>query len=221
MRPDRGDARGPGESAEALAARLGVSRETAERLTLFVMLLRRWNARINLVAPSTMPRVWDRHVRDSLQLLDHLDPGAVPAGLDLGSGAGFPGLALAIAGGIPMTLVEADRRKAGFLRMAIAETGAPADVVNDRIESLAPADCPRPAIVTARALKPLSQLLALARPWLAADGAALWAWKGRRWREELTAARKDWIFTFDSHPSRTDPAARLLRIAELRPREGT
>ena len=221
MRPERGAAAGAEESEEALAARLGVSRETAARLALFVSLLRRWNTRINLVAPSTLPQVWDRHVRDSLQLFDHIDPQALPAGLDLGSGAGFPGLVLAIAGGIPMTLVEADRRKAGFLRIAIAETGAPADVVNDRIESLAPADLPRPAIVTARALKPLPQLLALARPWLARQETVLWAWKGARWEEELTAARKDWIFACDAYPSRTDPAARLLRIAGLRPREGT
>ena len=221
MRPDCGGGGGPQESEEALAARLGVSRETAERLMLFVALLRRWNARINLIAPSTMARVWDRHVLDSLQLLNHLDPKAVAAGLDLGSGAGFPGLVLAIAGSIPMTLIEADRRKASFLRMAIAETGAPAAVVNNRIEAISPGDHPRPAIVTARALKPLSPLLALAHPWIAADEAVLWAWKGARWQEELTAARKDWIFTHASYPSRTDPAARLLRISDLRPREGT
>ncbi len=221
MRPERGDVQGAEEDEEALAVRLGVSRETAARLKRFVSLLRRWNARINLIAPSTIPHVWDRHVRDSLQLLDHLDPRRLAAGLDLGSGAGFPGLVLAIAGRIPMTLVEADRRKASFLRLVVAETGAPADVVNHRIESLAPADGPRPAILTARALKPLPQLLALARPWLAAGDAVLWAWKGARWQEELTAARKDWIFALESYPSRTDPAARLLRIARLRPREGT
>ncbi len=223
MRPERSAAAGAETNEETLAARLGVSRETAVRLKRFVSLLRRWNARINLVAPSTLPQVWDRHVLDSLQLLDHIDPRTVPAGLDLGSGAGFPGLVLAIAGGLPMTLVEADRRKAAFLRIAIAETGAPADVVNERIESLAPADLPQPepAVVTARALKPLPQLLALAAPWVEEGGAVLWAWKGARWEEELTAARKDWIFALDGYPSRTDPAARLLRIARLRPREGT
>ncbi len=218
MRPDRAArARGPDDPGR-LADRLGVSRETAERLIRYVDLLRAWNARINLVAPASLAHVWERHVLDSLQLRDHLDPAAVPAGLDLGSGAGFPGLVLAIAAGIPMTLVEADRRKAAFLTTVIAETGAPATAINRRIEALAPGDLPRPAIVTARALKPLPQLLALAAPWLEDDGTVLWAWKGARWREELTAAQKDWIFACDALASRTEPAARLLRISGLRRR---
>ncbi|RMF75156.1 MAG: 16S rRNA (guanine(527)-N(7))-methyltransferase RsmG, partial [Alphaproteobacteria bacterium] len=134
--------------------------------------------------------------------------------------AGFPGLVLAIAAGIPMTLVEADRRKAAFLATVIAETGTPATVLNRRIEALAAGDLPPPAIITARALKPLPQLLALAARWLEDGQAVLWAWKGARWEEELTAARKDWIFTVESHPSRTQPAARLLRIANLGRRKG-
>lgn len=219
MRHER-SGRGPAgeEDRDSLAERLAVSRETADRLIRYVDLLRAWNARINLVSRATLPAVWERHVRDSLQLLDHLDPGHVSRVLDLGSGAGFPGLVLAIAAGIETTLVEADRRKAAFLAAAIAQTGAPATVIPARIESLDPGALARPDLVTARALKPLPALLALAAPWLRDGGAELWAWKGARWREELTAARKDWIFACDALPSRTEPAARLLRITDLRPR---
>ena len=130
-----------------------VSRETSRRLDVFAELLQRWNQRINLVSPRDLPHLWDRHVTDSLQLLDELPPGA--PFVDLGSGGGFPGLVLAIANDSPVTLVEADQRKASFLREAARATGTTANVIARRIEQ---ADLPPTRYLTARALAPLPRL---------------------------------------------------------------
>lgn len=185
--------------------------ETKIRLERFADLLTRWNSRINLVAPRDLPNLWTRHISDSLQLIPHLPPG-MPF-TDLGSGAGFPGLIIAICTNNPVTLIEADIRKASFLREAARETGTRAVVVNTRIENAA---IPAAPVITARALAPLPLLLDLAVPHLRPDGICLFL-KGRRAEDELTDALTRWHMTIARVPSRTDPEGVILALSQIRP----
>lgn len=189
----------------------GVSRETERRLSEFVGLLLGWSEKLNLIAPSDRNAIWGRHIADSLQILPFL-VGREPPYIDLGSGAGFPGLVLAIASGQPFDLIEADRRKAAFLREAARVTGAAVRVHAARI---ATADLPPASLVTARGLATLPKLLTLAQPFLRPDG-VLVALKGKTARQELTAARAKWHMRVVVTPSRTDPAASVLCISDLR-----
>ena len=196
--------------AASAAVLADVSRETSQRLTVFAGLLQRWNQRINLISPGDLPQLWSRHIADSLQLLEELPPGA--PFVDLGSGGGFPGLVLAIANGSPVTLVEADRRKASFLREAARATGTTADVIARRIEQ---ADLPPMRYLTARALAPLPRLLDWSARLLAADGVCLFL-KGRSAEDELTAAAAEWHMAVSRRQSRTDPNGVILRLSEIR-----
>jgi 16S rRNA (guanine527-N7)-methyltransferase len=198
---------------EELGSRFNVSRESLIRLTEFVALLLRWQARLNLIGASTKDAVWHRHVADSLQLLP-LVPRPPAAILDLGSGAGFPGLVLAIAGGFEAHLVESSGKKAAFLREAIRHSGASATVHERRIETVNRAIVPnRIAAVTARALAPLPRLLDYAEPWLVA-GVPGYFHKGQHVDAELTEATKSWRLSAVKHPSLTDPKAVILEIKE-------
>jgi 16S rRNA (guanine527-N7)-methyltransferase len=199
-------------SREEVAGTLGVSRETMERLDAYAVLLRRWTQRINLIAATDVPTIWRRHIGDCLQLVPHIPEGA-QRGIDLGSGAGLPGLILAIAAGISFDLVESDQRKAAFLREAARITAAPVTVHARRIENiqLQPAD-----LVTARALAPLPALLALATPLLAPDGVLLLP-KGASVTAELTAAGRQWHMLVEAIRSCTSPDGIILRITEVRP----
>ena len=185
-----------------------------ERLRGFVDLLLRWNRRINLVSARSAEDVWRRHVIDSLQLLPLLPAdGSVPL-LDIGSGAGFPGLVLAAATGRKASLVEVDKRKAAFLVEASARLGlANVEVHAKRIED---AELPKARLLTARALAPLPELLRHAHALLSPDGVALFP-KGRTAEEELTDASRDWMMRVERFPSRTDSASTILRISEIRP----
>jgi 16S rRNA (guanine527-N7)-methyltransferase len=183
----------------------------SERLTLFASLVETWSARINLVSKRDMPLIWSRHVEDSLALVPHIPAGTARA-IDLGSGAGFPGLVLAIETGIPFTLIESDTRKSVFLREAARLTGAPVTVINGRIEGANIAPAP---LITARALAPLPQLLGLAAPLLAPGGVCLFP-KGRDVQVELTAAAPLWHMEVAQYSSPLDEAACLLKISELR-----
>jgi 16S rRNA (guanine527-N7)-methyltransferase len=196
-----------------------VSRETLDRLDLLVTELRRWQRVKNLVGPATLDRVWTRHVADCLQLLDCAPDARV--WLDLGSGAGFPGLVLAIAApertpGAVVHLIESNSRKCAFLRHVARLTGAPAVVHEGRIESeIAPLfgiD-----VVTARAVAPLTQLLAWSRPVLEIGAIGLFP-KGREVEAELTVAAKSWTYEVDLLPSRTDSDGRIVRVRSLRER---
>jgi 16S rRNA (guanine527-N7)-methyltransferase len=184
-----------------------------ERLGRFVDLLLRWNATLNLIAARDARVVWERHVADSLQLAP-LMPAGVERAVDLGSGGGFPGLVLAIATGVRFDLIEADRRKASFLRSAVIETGAPAAVHCVRIEQ---AVVPAARAVTARALAPLPRLLPLASRFLADDGVCLLL-KGARVEEEVAAAERDWAMRVERVPSGTGAEGVVLRIGGLRRR---
>ncbi|MCB8819201.1 16S rRNA (guanine(527)-N(7))-methyltransferase RsmG [Microvirga rosea] len=192
-----------------------VSRETSDKLAMLESELRRWQAIKNLVGPGTLDRIWDRHIVDSLQLLS-LAPHA-RTWLDLGSGAGFPGLVLAIAGieqGLEVHLVESNSRKCAFLRHIVRLSGAKAKVHEARLETVVPTFVGKTDVVSARALAALDQLLDWTSPLLKAGTIGLFP-KGRDVEVELTQARKSWKFDLDILPSRTDSEARILRISSI------
>jgi 16S rRNA (guanine527-N7)-methyltransferase len=194
---------------------LDVSRETLDRLQIYVDLLQKWNPRINLVARSTLNAVWERHIIDSLQVFRLLTQ-PVDHWVDLGSGGGFPGLVVAICAaetGNParVTLVESDQRKATFLRTVLRETAVKATVIAARIEQTAPLSA---NILSARALADLPVLLGLAERHLAPDAVCL-LHKGKNWQTELHSAREAWNFSYDTHPSSTDSEAVILQIEGL------
>ena len=205
-------------SAPRLFDDLNVSRETFARLELYLALLRKWSPRINLVAKSTLENAWQRHILDSAQLMPLLPESATHV-VDLGSGAGFPGLVLAIMAQERVTpfqvsLVESDRRKAQFLREVIRETGAGASVLAQRVETLDfNAD-----IVTARGFTALERLLSMAHPLIGNNGIAL-LHKGARYESELTDALKSWHMDVTTYPSRIEPASAILRIGGLERRQ--
>ena len=194
-------------SREAFAEQLGVSRETLERLTVHLDLLRRWQPAINLVGPATLADPWRRHILDSAQLAAHLPAGAANL-VDLGSGAGFPGMVLALLGVGGVHLIEADRRKAQFLREVARATGAPATIHAARIERMQ--DWPA-AVVTARALAPLPRLLELADRFLVSDSVCLLL-KGKSVERELTNARVSWHMVSETFPSLSDPLGTVLKL---------
>jgi len=198
--------------AAGLASRVDVSRETLDRLAAYLDLLQYWQKAINLVGRSTLEDPWRRHILDSAQLARHLPEGPISLA-DLGSGAGLPGLVLAILRPLPVHLVEADRRKAQFLREAARRLALGHVTVHAcRIEGLAIAV----DVVTARALAPLDQLLGLALPLLRPGGRLLFL-KGRGTEAELTEARRNWTMDVAVEPSLADPGGRVLIIEEVRP----
>lgn len=182
------------------------------RLDAFRELLLTWNTRINLIAPADAAQIEQRHIADSLQLLPLL-PEAGPIG-DLGSGGGLPALVLAAAEpDREWHLIESDRRKCAFLIEAARVMGLTATRIHaTRIEDAA---LPPLSGLTARALAPLSKLLPLAARLLAPGGVAIFP-KGRNAEAELTEAAGDWTMAVERHPSRTDPAATILRLSEIR-----
>jgi 16S rRNA (guanine527-N7)-methyltransferase len=199
-----------------------VSRETAARLDRFVALLIAWEEHTNLIARSTIPVIWTRHIADSLQLLALAPQAKVWA--DLGSGAGFPGLVLACAlaqsRGAEVHLVESIGKKAAFLREAVRVTGAPAIVHAMRIEDFVDKAPESIEAVTARALAPLPKLLSLAYP-LLKKGAVGFFLKGQDVGSELTAAAKYWKIQSDLVRSRTDQRAQILIAKAPEPQRGS
>jgi 16S rRNA (guanine527-N7)-methyltransferase len=189
-----------------------LSPQAATALAAYADLLRKWNATVNLISATDLPYLWPRHIEDSLQLGSIA--GALPSrAIDLGSGAGFPGLMLSIAFGIEVELVEQDQRKAAFLREAIFVTGAPAHVHATKIERATLSPAP---LVTSRALAPLQVLLRLTKPLLTDDGFCLFP-KTRAAESEITEAERHWSMRLERFPSRTDANGIILRIGELRP----
>jgi 16S rRNA (guanine527-N7)-methyltransferase len=188
-------------------------------LTRFVALLSDWQRTHNLVSPATLPDIWTRHVVDSLQLLTHAPE--FREWVDLGSGAGFPGLVVAIASKDRpkrhFTLVESNFKKAAFLRAAIRETGANADVAAERIEVHGTKMAGRADIVSARALAPLKDLLKLAAPYLRLDSVMLLP-KGQDFVQEVEAAAQSFAFDVVDYQSATDSGGRVLVLRHLRPK---
>ena len=209
--------RDPVLNAQGFAEIFPVSRETLARLEAYAELLTQWSARINLIGRGTVADLWRRHILDSAQLRPFIRD-SVKSVIDLGSGAGFPGLVLAILGVPGIELVEADSRKSAFLREAVRITEADALIRPCRIEAV-----PRHLVdlVTARACAPLDRLLGLAEPFLAPSSECLFL-KGERVEEELTLARKGWTMTVSAHQSRSDPRGVVLRLQQVvrEPRRG-
>ena len=194
---------------------LDVSRETVRRLECHHALLTKWTPRINLVSRASLADAWDRHFADSLQLWHHR-PASARTWLDLGSGAGFPGLVIAAIAadespGLHVTLVESDQRKAAFLHTVIAASGLPATVITDRIEAIPRQNAD---VLSARALAPLGTLLGYAENLRNPAGTCLFP-KGETVHNEVAEARRTWRFDPVIHPSRTDPRAAILEIGAL------
>lgn len=203
----------PPLDAAGVQAILGLDDDVMDRLARYLALLGRWQNQINLVGRSTLDDPWRRHILDSAQLRP-LIPAGAPEIVDLGSGAGFPGLVLAIVGAGRVTLVDSDQRKCAFLREAARITGTAVSIRPARIESLAPRSAD---VITARALKPLPQFLPLAAPILRAAGQCLLL-KGAGATAELTAAGVAWTMRLTMHPSRSDAAGVILQLTDIEPR---
>jgi 16S rRNA (guanine527-N7)-methyltransferase len=196
---------------EAFQRDTGVSRETLDRLQAYAALLQTWNKKINLVGRSTVDDIWHRHMLDSAQLFP-LVPTSAETLLDFGTGAGFPGLVLAIMGIRGVHLVEADQRKCAFLREAGRICAAPVSIQARRIEDLPPFPVD---VVTARALAPVAELLDWSAPFLTENTLCLFL-KGQNVEVELTDAYKRWRISVDCRPSLTDPRGSILSIYEVR-----
>lgn len=183
---------------------------TLARLRSFAALVRKWNSKVNLVARADLECLWPRHIDDSAQLAPLFPPGSGRF-VDLGSGAGFPGLVLAIVTNAHVDLIESDQRKAAFLREAARLTDAPATVHPLRAElaRVQPAN-----VLTARALAPLPRLLELAERFLTKDGVCLFP-KGGTVDAELTAAAQGWHMRVERFASKTAPGATILRLSEI------
>jgi 16S rRNA (guanine527-N7)-methyltransferase len=197
-----------------------VSRETLARLDRLVELLLQWQQTRNLIAASTIPNIWTRHIADSLQLLDLA--GEAKIWVDLGSGGGFPGLVLACAladrAGAKVHLVESTAKKCAFLQAAAGDLRLPAAIHCERVENFTRAFPSKPDVVTARALAPLPKLLDLAFPLLKRGTKGLFL-KGQDVVSELTAASKCWSIRYKLVPSRTDDRARIVVVDRLESRK--
>lgn len=209
---------GPRDFQEAF----NVSVETLAKLQTYEALLRQWQAKINLVAPSTLDTIWHRHFADSAQLLE-LAPTGAEKWVDLGSGAGFPGLVLAImrdgraetGDSVPLKLIESDQRKAAFLREVARQCAVAVDIAVQRIEiSSTQANFVPVNVITARALAPLHRLLGFASAFFQPGTVALFS-KGREVESEIEAAREAWTFDVRLEPSLTEPEGRIALITSL------
>ena len=203
------------EDREAFLQEYGVSRETIERLDRFTNLLRKWNARINLVSHDSLSGLWSRHIGDSAQLMAHGPTGA-KTWADIGSGGGFPGVVLAILAlecrpDMVFHLVESDQRKAAFLATALREAGAKAHVHAERAETLEPLGAD---IVSARALASVRRLVPHLKRHLGRGGVAILP-KGANWSSEVEEALEKYDFTYDKKTSRTDADGAILILRNI------
>lgn len=196
---------------DEVARLLNVSRETIDKFRAYLTLLEKWQARINLVANSTLAEAWQRHILDSGQLAAFYPPQTKNI-MDVGSGAGFPGLVLAIMGGVTVDLVESDQRKAVFLSTVIRELDLPAKVHNQRIETL-----PQlfPDVITARALAPVPKLLKLIENQLSPKSVCLFL-KGAAVQDELTNLQTYSTMDATTHPSLSGPTGVVLELKNSR-----
>ena len=197
-------------SAKAVQDQLRLTDEVLFRLEAFVELLRKWRYKTNLVSDAGMADVWRRHILDSAQL-HPLVPDNSRTVVDLGSGAGFPGMILAVIGGYHVHLIESDTRKSSFLREANRITAAGATIHNTRIEQIPPFPAD---VVTARALAPLCQLLSFALPFLTRDSICLFL-KGGKADGELTKSRKNWRMQVSRTQSLSNPSGEILLLKDI------
>ena len=200
---------------ESFASAFDVSRETMERFEVFERLLLKWNPAINLVSRTTLDEIWHRHFADSAQLYQHVDENCT-SWLDFGSGAGFPGLVVAVLAkekqpDLAVALVESDHRKAAFLLTVANALGLNVAVKTERIEAVAHQNAD---VISARAVASLDQLLTWAQPHAHKSTVLLFP-KGNSYESELTAARKHWHIEAKVIPSVTDSSSVILRIEDF------
>ena len=193
-----------------------VSRETLDNFKRYSELLIEWQQKINLIGPATTEDIWHRHFYDSAQLLPLIiksrTSGQKRTILDMGSGAGFPGLVLALMGENSVYLAEPSAKRCAFLRRVMRETGAEAKILQAKVKDIEtfPVD-----IVTARALAPIATLIEWGLPYLREDG-EFWLLKGSRVEEELTLAKKNWNMTTEIFPSKTGNGGKILKLSNIR-----
>ncbi len=198
---------------EDFARQASADKEVCDSLERYADILKKWQKRFNLVGQKTLNDLWRRHFLDSAQLLP-LIPQKQASIVDLGSGAGFPGLVLSIMGRMPVHLVESDANKTEFLRQVIRETKAAAILHRTRIEHY---DGPKASTVVSRACAPISRLLDYASN-ICTTNARLLFLKGRNWRSELMESQDKWNVNYKSHASCTNPDGIILEINEFNPR---
>jgi 16S rRNA (guanine527-N7)-methyltransferase len=203
------------ENRRAAFSLVPVSRETGDRLAAYVDILARWRKTTNLIAESTFASVWTRHIADSAQLI-----GLAPQArrwIDMGSGAGFPGLVIAIQladiPGAVVHLIESDQRKCAFLREAVHATGAQATIHPERVEAVEPASLGPVDAVAARAFAPLPLTLKLARPWIERGAVGVFP-RGESARDQVAALPEATAYAIELLPSLTDAKAAILRIRQ-------
>ena len=197
--------------AEDFARVTGTGPETVQKIERFVALLEKWQSKKNLVGKSTLPDVWHRHVLDSAQLAPLIadTKGKIA---DIGSGAGFPGLILAIVTGRNVHLIDSDMGKCAFLAEAARVTEATVTIINRRIESVTDIKF---SVVIARAVAPLVDLIGLAKRIMEPNGTCFFL-KGQKVSEELTKALKSWKMIVTRIPSVTDKNATVLKLESIK-----
>ena len=204
------------KNLQTLGGAGNVSRETLARLEKYAALLRKWNKAINLVSASTIEQIWNRHIVDSAQIFQ-LAPKHAKLWVDMGSGAGFPGLVVACMAreersDLKVVCIESDQRKSEFLRTIVRELDLKAEVIANRIEKVPPLAAD---VVSARALAPVPRLLDLAQRHLAPEGTAIFP-KGAGYRKELDDAAAKWTFDIEIEPSITDGNGVILTFGGIR-----
>lgn len=195
---------------EDVGAALDVSRETLSRLTKFVDLLLKWQRSINLIGPGTVDDVWRRHVLDCGQLVRFL-PDRRARVLDIGTGAGLPGMVLGILGVPNIQMIESDAKKCVFLREAARITETPVKIIEARAES---ALCEPADVVTARAVAPLARLLQLTEQYIKTNTICFF-FKGKDFKNELTDIKNNWNMQFETHPSLTQHDGVILQLESV------
>lgn len=202
---------GPSE----FAADLDVSRETLSRFEIYADLLIKWQNRINLVGPGSLPDMWRRHILDSAQIAKHLPRPLSGPIYDIGSGAGFPGMVLAILGVPEISLVESDGRKCAFLREVARATETEVRVMQQRLNSGSKSEqLPPAAIVLCRAVAPLPKLLDIVFPVISSSTCCMFL-KGAGASDEVRRARRKWQFQLESIQSRTSPDGVILKLSGI------
>lgn len=197
-------------------AKTGVSRETGENFTIYADLLQRWQRKINLIGPSTIENIWQRHFFDSAQLIDYLPKNyGLSGGLvyDIGSGAGFPGLVLSIMGVKNITLIDSDRKKCLFLSEVIRQTACDAKVIQARLPNDAKKLLlPKAKIIFARGLAPLPKMLDIVFPVISVSTCCILL-KGASVNNEILAARDNWKFDLTVFSSRTSKGGKIISLS--------
>lgn len=206
----------PVEGRAEFALAVNVSRETMDRLDTYAALLKKWNRAINLVSPLTLPKTWTRHFLDSAQVLQYSNK-AARIWVDIGAGAGFPGLVIAcmapeLRPDLEVICIESDERKAVFLQTVIRELKLNACVMTKRSEDAAPC---RADIVSARAVAPVGKLLTHAKRHLNEGGKAIFL-KGGGHLQEIADAREQWAFDISTFPSKTEPSGAILVFGDIK-----